>query len=112
MSRGPYCRSLIYNLYTFLFMKWIVLFSMQSYDAYTYVIKAWSGSILLHFWIILQKYLDEADELKKKYIEEMKIFKESDAYKNVMKKKRKASGNVWHNKRFLGLYKTTVYFYP
>lgn len=41
-----------------------------------------------------QKYLDDADEAKKKYYDEMKAFKDSDAYKNVMmKKKRKISEN-------------------
>lgn len=42
----------------------------------------------------LQKFLDDADEAKKKYYEELKIFRESDAYKNVMKKKKKINGKL------------------
>ncbi|XP_071169104.1 high mobility group protein 20A-like [Mytilus edulis] len=69
--------------------------------------------LLGHEWTALdldkkQKYLDEADELKKKYIEEMKIFKESDAYKNLMKKKRKASENGLHEGELEGSTKSSI----
>lgn len=39
-----------------------------------------------------QKFLDEAEADKKRYIEEFKIFAQSDAYKSIMKKKRIKAG--------------------
>jgi hypothetical protein len=35
-----------------------------------------------------QKYLDEAEADKKRYIEELKAYQESEAYQNFIKKKR------------------------
>lgn len=44
--------------------------------------------LLLNDLNLLQKYLLAADEDKKRYMEQLKSFQQSDAYQSVMKKKK------------------------
>lgn len=55
-----------------------------------------------------QKFLDDADEAKKKYYEELKIFRESDAYKNMVKKKKKINENGTISQEHIGAAKGCI----